>query len=164
MKTLILIRHGKTEPIHTQITDSERNLMKRGVKDAHFVSLKLLDKKIIPDLIISSPARRAFETAEIFAENFDYPKKNIVINEHIYGHYTTSDFIKMLGGIHNKHEKIMVFGHNPSFEILAYRFTNEFNKHLPTTGLVGINFDVKNWKDIEAGKGKFQFFYYPKNI
>ena len=164
MKTLILVRHAKTEPLHTQIKDFERNLMNKGVKDAHLVSLKLLEKEIIPDLIITSPARRAVETAEIFAQNFDYPKKNIVVNQLIYDHYTTNDFIKILGTVHNKHDKIMVFGHNPSFEILAYRFTNEFNKHLPTTGLIGIHFDVKSWKEIEAGKGKFLFFYYPKNI
>jgi phosphohistidine phosphatase len=164
MKTLILVRHAKTEPLHSQIKDFDRNLLNRGVNEAHFVSLKLLDKKVIPDLILSSPARRAVETAEIFAGNFDYPKKNIQINELIYDHYTTNDFIKMMSSINNKHEKVMVFGHNPSFEILAYRFTNEFNKHLPTTGIVGINFDVKNWKEIEAGKGKFHFFYHPKNI
>jgi phosphohistidine phosphatase len=164
MKTLILVRHAKTEPIHSQITDFERNLLNRGVKDAHNVSLKMLDKKIIPDLIISSPARRAVETAEIFAGNFDYPKQNILINELIYDHYTTIDFIKLIGGQNNKYNKIMVFGHNPSFEILAYRFTNEFNKHLPTTGIIGMNFEVKSWKEIEAGKGKFHFFYHPKNI
>jgi len=164
MKTLILVRHAKTEPIHSKITDRERNLLNRGVNDAHMVSLKLLDKKIIPDLIISSPANRAIETAEIFADNFDYSKNKILIKELIYDHYTTNDFIKMLSKIPDKHQKVMVFGHNPSFEILAYRFTNEFNKHLPTAGLIGINFDVKSWSEIEAGKGKFLFFYFPKNV
>jgi phosphohistidine phosphatase len=164
MKTLILVRHAKTEQVHSQMKDFDRNLLNRGINDAHHVSLKLLDKKIIPDLIISSPARRAIETAEIFADNFDYQKKDILIKEIIYDHYTTDDFIKMLGGLSNKYDKVMIFGHNPNFEILAYRFTNEFNKHLPTTGLIGINFDAKSWKEIEAGKGKLQYFYSPKNI
>jgi phosphohistidine phosphatase len=115
-------------------------------------------------LIISSPAQRALETATIFAGNFDYPKHNIVVKDLIYNHYTTSEFIKMLEEVPNKHDKIMVFGHNPTFEILAYRFTDEFNHHLPTTGIVGMNFEVKSWKEIEAGKGKFQYFYHPKNI
>jgi phosphohistidine phosphatase len=164
MKTLFLVRHAKTETVHSKISDRERNLLNRGVNDAHHVSLKLLDKKIVPDLIISSPANRAIETAGIFAENFDYPKNNIIVKELIYDHYTTNDFIKMLAEVPNKHEKVMVFGHNPGFEILAYRFTDEFNKHLPTTGVIGIKFEVKSWKEVEAGKGKFDFFYYPKNL
>jgi phosphohistidine phosphatase len=164
MKTLILVRHAKTETGHSKITDRERNLLNRGVNDAHHVSLKLLDKKIVPDLIISSPANRAIETAGIFAENFDYPKNNIQVKELIYDHYTTNDFINMLCDVPNKHERVMVVGHNPGFEILAYRFTNEFNKHLPTTGIIGIKFEVKSWKEVEAGKGKFDFFYYPKNV
>jgi phosphohistidine phosphatase len=164
MKTLILVRHAKTEQIHSQITDFERNLLNKGVKDAHFVSLKLLDKNIIPDLIISSPAKRALKTAEIFADNFDYPKKNIVVNDMIYNHYTTSEFVNLLSEVNDKFQTLMIFGHNPNFEILAYRFTNEFNKHLPTAGLIGIHFNVDSWKKVEAGEGKILYFFHPKNI
>lgn len=164
MKKLILVRHAKTEPIHSQISDFERNLLNKGVNDAHFVSLKMLEKKIIPDLIISSPARRAVETAEIFSQNLDFPSKDIVFNELIYNQYTTNDFINLLYKFPDKYETIMVFGHNPTLEILGYRFTNEFNTHIPTTGVLGIDFDVNSWKEIEAGKGKLRYFYHPKNI
>lgn len=84
MKTLYLVRHGKSSWRHKELRDQERPLKKRGAEDADLMAKHLNSKSIIPDLIISSPARRAFQTAIIFAENLKYAEDKIELNRSVY--------------------------------------------------------------------------------
>ena len=81
MKTLYLIRHAKSDRSIGELSDIDRPLNQRGYNDAHKMSLILKDKKIIPDLIISSPAIRALSTALIFCRNLNIDPKTIEINQ-----------------------------------------------------------------------------------
>ena len=66
-----------------------------------------------PDLILSSPARRALTTAEIIARRLDYKLKNIVVDDRMYAvdSLTLLDGIRKLG---DKAKRVMLFGHNQS--------------------------------------------------
>ncbi len=162
MKTLILARHAKTEMIYHGISDFQRSLKKnRGINDSRLIANRLVKKNIIPDLMISSPANRAIETAQLFAPIFNYPEDNIITMEFLYNYHTTNDFTNMIQKIDNKYKTVMVIGHNPSMADLGYRFANEFDHHLPTSGTIGIEFNVNTWKDIEPGKGRLGFYEYP---
>ena len=68
MKTLYIVRHAKSSWDNLSIDDFDRPLNKKGLKDAPKMAKHFADTYQRPDLIISSPARRALETAENFAE------------------------------------------------------------------------------------------------
>ena len=67
------------------LDDFDRPLSKRGKRDAPLMGEHLSNQKIKPDLIISSPAKRAIKTARIIAEKIGYPKSKIVKSNAIYG-------------------------------------------------------------------------------
>ena len=77
MKTLYLVRHAKSSWKHPELSDFERPLNKRGKNDAPFMGKLLFKKGINPELLISSPAKRASSTAKIIASELNYDKEKI---------------------------------------------------------------------------------------
>jgi len=162
MKRLILVRHAKTEVIRYDITDFQRNLKERGINDSKLIANKLFLKNIIPDLLISSPANRAIETTLLFAEILNYPTEMIIQLDELYDGYTTQEFLELLNQLGEDHETVMIVGHNPSIEYLAFNLTDEFYGNVPTCTVIGIDFKVDKWSDIEVRTGKLAFYEYPR--
>ncbi len=162
MKRLVLVRHAKTEVIRYDITDYQRSLKERGINDSKLIANKLLLKDIIPNLIVSSPANRAIETTLLFADILKYPTEKIVKIDDLYDGFTTQEFLDMLNELGENHETVMIVGHNPSIEYLAFNLTEEFYEAVPTCTVIGIEFDIKKWSDLEVRTGQISFFEYPK--
>ena len=72
MKTLFLVRHAKSSRNDAAMPDKDRPLNDRGKRDAPKMGERLAKRDVKPDLILSSPARRALRTAEIIAKKLDY--------------------------------------------------------------------------------------------
>ena len=161
MKNLFIIRHAKSSWDNTDMSDFERPLNKRGKRDAPFMGKLLSKKKIKVDAIISSPALRALSTAEIFAEQMEFPVKDIIKEEGIYesGIKELEDIVRKLS---NEYSTVMLFGHNPTLTSFSNHIGNKCLDNLPTCAIVGIEFDINNWKEVERGKGKTFLFEYPK--
>ncbi len=162
MKRLVLVRHAKTEVIRYDITDYQRSLKERGINDSKLIANKLLLKDIIPNLIVSSPANRAIETTLLFADILKYPTEMIVKIDDLYDGFTTQEFLDMLNELGENHETVMIVGHNPSIEYLAFNLTEEFYEAVPTCTVIGIEFDIEKWSDLEVRTGQISFFEYPK--
>ena len=124
MKTLILVRHAKSSWEKPEMTDFDRPLNERGLRDAPYMAKLLKDKGIFPDLIISSPAIRALTTARIFAKELKYSLRSIRTNEIIY---TTGpkEILNMLSQIDDSKNCAMIFGHNPDLTALANYLSDE---------------------------------------
>src|SRR5437899_10475758 len=84
MKTLFLVRHAKSSWDDTALPDKDRPLNDRGKRDAPKMGERLAKRDVKPDLILSSPARRALTTAEIIAKKLDYKRKDIVADDRLY--------------------------------------------------------------------------------
>ena len=84
MKTLFLIRHAKSSWDDTALPDKDRPLDDRGRRDAPKMGKRLAKRDVKPDLILSSPARRALTTAEVIAKKLDYKLKDIVADDRLY--------------------------------------------------------------------------------
>ncbi|MFT5619255.1 MAG: phosphohistidine phosphatase [Arenicella sp.] len=162
MKTLYLFRHAKSCWEDASLDDFDRPLNKRGKRDAPMMAKRLLEKEILPDLILSSSAKRAGKTARKVAKGIGYPKKEIEYKRAIYDS-DEEDLLQLINSISDTYESIMLFGHNPEFTGFANELTNEVIDNIPTSGVVCIEFDVENWAEIEMGKGKLLFFDYPKS-
>ena len=162
MKTIILVRHAKSSWKDPGLDDFDRPLNKRGKRNAPFMGQKLKEGNILPDLILSSPAKRARKTATIIAKAIGYPKKKIVLDPGMY-HCSGWYLLEMMRKQDDKHDAIMIFGHNPGFNDFADILLDRNPVYnIPTTGVYCIRFDVDSWTEIQAGKGESVFFDYPK--
>ena len=82
-RTLILVRHAKSSWDSLDLPDTERPLADRGKRDAPMMGKRLAKQQGKPDLILSSPARRALTTAEIIASKLGYQTKDIVVDDRV---------------------------------------------------------------------------------
>jgi phosphohistidine phosphatase len=162
MKTIILVRHAKSSWKDPRLEDFERPLNKRGKRDAPLMGEKLKERQILPDQILSSPAKRARKTADLIAEAIGYPRKNIQLVDKMY-HCGASDLLALLKKLDDKHTSVMLFGHNPEFVDFAGMMLKPGPvQAIPTTGVYCIRFPVDSWKKVQKGKGESVFFDYPK--
>lgn len=162
MKTLYLIRHAKSSWKDPELRDFERPLNKRGKRDAPDMGQRLKDSKIKADIIISSPAKRAFKTAKIIAKEIKYPVKKIVKKDSVYL-ADVPTLVKVIHKISDKQHQAMLFGHNPGLTMLANFLVNgQQLENIPTCGIFCVEFEIDSWKEVEQGIGKLLFFDYPK--
>lgn len=163
MKRVVIVRHAKAVPFGYE-DDFNRDLRDRGKNDAKLVSSALAEKNIIPETIISSPAKRAIKTARYFAENLNFPQNKIIQEEDIYDGLTTSEFLGLINDISDDNNSVFFFGHNPGFYYFANNLLKSGFDYLPTTGTVVIDFDVDSWKKVETRSGNLTLFLTPKML
>ncbi len=162
MKTVILVRHAKSSWKNPGLKDFDRPLNKRGKRDAPLMGGKIRDRNILPDLILSSPAKRARKTATRFAEQLGYPKKKILYDDRMY-HSDARYLLELVRSQDDGHKIIMLFGHNPDFSDFAdILLAHNPACPIPTAGVHCIRFAVDRWKNVQEGKGESAFFDYPK--
>lgn len=162
MKMLYIIRHAKSSWDDPSLDDFSRPLNERGEKDAPRMGKRLKEKHITPDLLISSPAKRALKTCKAIAKVLDYPKEKIVEEKKLY-HADASQIFSIVSKIKEPHDVVMIFGHNPGFTEFANTLLNQSIMNIPTAGVVAGKLDIKSWKEIHPGCGQLLFFDFPKS-
>jgi len=160
MKTIFLVRHAKSFWGDQSTPDFDRPLNKRGKRDAPFMGEVLNDKKVKPDLIISSSAKRAKKTAIAIADKISYPEKKIVYKEELY-EASINTILKILQKLEEKNSSIMIFGHNPGLTLLNNHISNHYIDNIPTCGVVALETDKKG-DEIDKNSCQLLFFEYPK--
>ncbi len=165
MKTVYIVRHAKSSWEYRGIEDIDRPLKKRGILDAHLLSGILKDRIIRPDIFVSSSANRALHTAMIFAENFTYPLANLKIKKSLYS-FSDGYLIKTIMALDDAFDTAMIFSHDHGISTFVNKFGSKRISHVPTCGVIGIQFDIKHWKSINKNKtikkGKTILFETPK--
>ena len=161
MKTLVLCRHAKSD-WPEGVADVNRPLKERGYKDAEFLGKLLAKKQFLPDRIVSSPAKRALNTAEIMRKNLNY-KKDILVQPSVY-YEGTSSLISFVRDLPRELDTVMIFGHNPTMEN-AVRFILKADAPfiMPTSAMACLEIDGYSWTGIEeANKVSLRWFLVPR--
>lgn len=156
MKKIIVVRHAKSS-WEFNVIDHERPLNQRGINDAHRLSKHMeIDPKSI-DLILSSDSRRTTETSKIFVSNLNLTDKKI---EYLYELYDFDgrDLIRIVKSCTPDVNTLMVFGHNHAVTDFVNTFGNQFIDNVPTSGVVIIEFNITDWKDLNKGKTVLTLF------
>jgi len=124
------------------------------------------DRGSIPDIWISSQARRAMETAHIFAEILNYSPQKIQLNNKIYDESSGSRFLPLLNALDEKAGSCIIFGHEPTLSELASLLVRPYQFPLPRPGSWGLFFPIKKWQQIESGNGILKMVLFPnqKNL
>ena len=159
MKTLFLIRHAKSSWDDPALPDKDRPLGDRGRRDARKMGKRLAKRDVKPDLILSSPARRALKTARIIAKKLDYKLKDIVVDDRLYAG-EVSDLLNVIHKVGDL-ERVMLVGHNPELIELAHRLSSEIT-HMPTCAVAEFKFNAKSWSNIGKAKLTKMALDYPK--
>ena len=165
MKRLLIMRHAKSSWKDSELPDHERPLKKKGQKDAEHMGKLLKSKDLTPDLILTSSAARARETAEIVAEVSKAGKKHVVVLDALYmaEPQTILDAIREHGG---DHKAIMVVGHNPGLEAFL-QIVNGAVESLPTAAVAYMSTSVDKWKHLGEKKDdevKLKKLWRPKDL
>lgn len=160
MKTLLIIRHAKAESSFT-LNDFERPLNERGKKDAPAMAQKLLDKKIHIDAFVSSPAKRAKKTTELFCEVYGAHNDDIALISALY-HAPAEIFYETIKTFDSTLNSVAVFAHNPGITYFVNGLTAVKIDNMPTCAVFAVKADIDHWKDFAKAKKEFLFFDYPK--
>ena len=153
MKTLLILRHAKSSWKHPEISDHDRPLNKRGKHDAPIMGRQLKEKRLVPDLIISSTAVRAKDTALVIADVVGYTKE-IVFLSSLYA-ASPDAYIQAISHVagDNDYSTILVVGHNPGLEELIEVLTGDMHE-LSTCALAIIEMPIEKWSTLNRRQGK----------
>lgn len=160
MKNLTIIRHAKSSWKH-DVGDLERPIKKRGIADIVTVSKEFKIKHLHPEVVFSSPAKRALDTCNIFLKNIEFSYENVHISSQIYD-FGGNTLIRFIKSIDNKYNNVMLFGHNHALTYFVNTYGDRFIDNLPTSGLVVFEFDIDSWEDLKPGK--IMELLIPKNL
>jgi len=160
MKRLTLVRHAQAESAYPGQSDFERVLTRRGVEDAAEMARRLKARKLSVDYILSSPAPRAFATAEVFARGLKISPACIEKDDRLY----TAGPAEFLAVLHelNAHAHILVAAHNPGITEFADKLSSERRiDAMPTCAVTTMQFAIDDWTDLQWNTGTDVDLDYP---
>ena len=161
MKKIYFIRHAKSSWKDEGVDDFERPLNSRGKRDVIFMGRRLKMFDVKPDLIYTSPAKRAEKTAKEIAREIDYEKKKIKTVDALYeGSY--ENYLELIHATDDKYTSIFIIAHNPTITEVGERLSGAILSNIPTCAIVCISFDVESFQEITEESGHILFFDYPK--
>ncbi|MEI6865862.1 histidine phosphatase family protein [Flavicella sp.] len=155
MKTVYIVRHAKSSWEYSGINDIDRPLKKRGIKDSYLVAKALVQKIDKPDVFITSSATRALSTGVIFSNIFGYPLSNLQIKKSLYS-FSDGYLVKTIKALDNEFDSAIIFSHDHGINDFVNKYGDVFIPHVPTCGVIAIQFDINHWKSIKKGKTIFQ--------
>lgn len=161
-KILYLVRHAKSSWKDASLADRDRPLNKRGRRSAPDMGKRLAVEGHQPELIISSPARRAFSTATKIAKELAYDESEIVTDESLYFSGIRS-MVNLLEGLDDCYQKVMIVGHNPAMTSLLNILCDSSVHNMPTCAIAMIDFDMACWSEMSETGGTLQSYDFPKN-
>ena len=165
MKTLLILRHAKSSWKNEGTADHDRPLNKRGKRDAPRMGSLLREENLIPDLIISSSAKRARMTVEAVVEESGYDG-DVRFSRELYAAGPEA-YLQALQVLDDEVECVMVVGHNPDLEELLEILTAEIEV-LPTAALSRVALDIDRWQDLpleaDDPPGKLVALWRPREL
>lgn len=162
MKTVLIMRHAKSSWSNPGLADIDRPLNKRGKRDAPRMGVLLYEEDLVPDLILSSPARRALNTARAVSENSSYEGEIEVVPDFYPG--DPDAFIDTLLTLPDEISSVLVVAHNPGMEEFLYVLAGE-SARMPTAALAQVVLPIDSWQELDDEvEGKLQNFWRVKEL
>ena len=156
MARITLLRHGKSENPQTGVSDIDRALIKRGQQNADNVGKMMVRQKMLPDLVLVSPAMRTKQTYEIASKNWpDIPMEFV---DSLY-EATANQLMYVIEERAGQSQNMLVIGHNPSLVVLLNRIvgsthTDNNLSYFPTCCIADIGFEADKVSDIDPEDGR----------
>ena len=161
-RTIIVMRHAKTEEQKTNQSDYERNLLERGKIDALAMANILKEKNFLPEIIIASSSNRTVQTAEIVAQTIGYDITNIQLHKSLYL-CSSRELANIVEAVDDSVKSCCIIAHNPGISEFAFDINRAaISEALPTAAFVVYSFVADTWQDLLLSKSKVELYEYPK--
>jgi phosphohistidine phosphatase len=155
------MRHAKSSWDDASLADFERPLNARGEGAAAFMGKFMRKNSLEPAIIISSPAKRAKQTAK-FAKEAGKFSCDLKFDERIY-EASPRALLEVVGRIDDAHSSAMLVGHNPGIEGFIRLLTDKIEP-MPTAALAIVEIDIDTWAKIADGGGRLNDVFRPKKL
>lgn len=161
-RTLLLLRHAKSGWDDPNLDDHDRPLSKRGKEDAPRMGKLLVDENLIPDLILSSTAKRARRTAERVADECGYRGETLTTGE-LYMAGPT-EFRRVLTAAGGDHHRVLVVAHNPGIEEFFEELIRRYEP-FTTAALAHIELQIDRWDALDGSTiGRLISMWQPREL
>jgi phosphohistidine phosphatase len=148
-RRLTLLRHGKAQSIDACAEDFERTLTRRGCIEAREMAMRIVHRDLIPDLILVSPAERAWATAEIIAEACELDAKQMQCARELYLGTPEATW-RLLARCDDRLSHVMICGHNPGLSQIASRLgPTPSPRELSTAGIASAVWYNARWETLQ---------------
>ena len=162
MKTLLLMRHAKSSWEEEGVPDHDRPLNGRGKRDSPRMGKLIRQLDLVPDLVVTSTAKRAKSTAKRVAEACGYAQK-IEESAALYG-ASTPEWVGVLTKIEETNDRVLGIGHNPGVEEFLEMLIGDYEP-MPTAALAQVSLPIERWADlVEDTPGELIGLWLPKEL
>ncbi len=163
MRSLLIMRHAKSSWDYPELPDIVRPLNNRGKEASKKMGHYLAQLKYKPDLIVSSPATRAYHTSISVAQILGYRIKNIVLDRRLYFE-GVEGMMATIKECNNSYEHVAIFSHEPTCSSFCEMMSNSSIAKFPTGAAFMMRFETSNWNNIPKLVGERIFFSLPRHI
>jgi phosphohistidine phosphatase len=162
MKTLLLLRHAKSSRKDDDLDDHDRPLNQRGKRDAPRMGRLLRDEKLLPDLILTSSAKRCRKTAEPVIAQSGYRGEARITGE-LY-EADAAQLRQVLSRLTDDPGCVLVIAHNPGMEELLEALVGVYTP-LSTAALAHVELPINGWQQIDQQtRGRLVNLWQPREL
>jgi len=162
-KNILLVRHAKSSWAYPELDDKERPLNKRGKNDGPFMANFCRELGLVPDRLLSSPAVRAYRTAQFFHSEFNEEVASLTKESDLY-FGSESDWMYLMNELPEAVSFPAFFSHNPTITYFANMFADEILDNVPTCGVIHLKSTAELWSEVGYGNTRMENYYFPKLV
>ena len=162
-KTLILVRHATAEEISYGVKDFDRRLIGKGMSESAVMGKWLSDNNISPGRFVTSPAARAYKTAEVVADQLKFNIDNIVTYTELYDN-GAKGYLHAVNTTPDDIACLILFGHNPDITYFAEYLSRANIGSMKKAAMAIIEFENMSWAEVSAKTGDFISYTTPRQV
>lgn len=163
MKTIVLVRHAKSDWSIAGQSDFDRKLNERGNEDAPLMAAHLKKQGYEIEKIVTSPAVRAKSTAFHFAGVFGLNPETLTEIPKLY-EPTTEGILDEITYLDDSFDTIALFSHNPAITYVISHFTEDYISNVGTCGIGVVQADVDQWLEFNQMTAQLKALFLPKMV
>lgn len=163
MKTLHLLRHAKSSWDHQGLSDKERPLNERGVRDCAEMGPAIYKSGYRFAHVFCSAGKRAQETIELISDAISEMEISWQVDEELYT-FSAENLLDWCREVDDALDEVMIVGHNPALSDLCAELSGRYVDHLPTCAYVKIENAVASWGELGRRSGTIVKFISPKEL
>ncbi|GAB3496022.1 phosphohistidine phosphatase SixA [Spirosoma knui] len=161
--TLYIVRHAKAEDRAIFMADHDRELTPEGIMAAARIGRHLHQEGIKPDVLISSTAPRALDTAKVIAEQIGYDVDKIGVDGTLFDGGPKA-YLAAVNGVPGTVKTAMIVGHNPDVSYFAEFLTHQSVGSMSKGAVVAVEFEDISWEEVSGRTGRIGFQIAPKQL
>lgn len=158
MKTLLLMRHAKSDWDADYSADHERPLNDRGLRSARLMGRLIAGLDLTPNHVMSSTAVRARTTAALASDAGDW-RAHIDLESGFYG--SGPEAVLDIAALSPNVERLMLVGHQPTWGMIVNRLTGAV-ADMKTASVAAIAFMIDDWGDLGGAQGVLTSLQHPR--